>query len=205
MPSNIDIAMPTMARKELTKIVKSHYRKHKVFSSEQDPTETLGQNFNKCFELAREDDNKSFGVMVVGSDDLINPDYFEFLEDTRPYYCDLGACYWYNLQTGEMILTEGISLGAGKYFSKQFLTRCDWKPYEDELNKNIDRGPSRFFDKTERLTQTKPWCIDMKGPGSLWKWSWVQNIPLCQDIEKPSRVFDKFGSDIAKFKRFLDD
>lgn len=119
------------------------------------------------------------GVMIVGSDDLIHPEMFERIRDEKPLYLEIGGCHFFESQTGCMLYIEKFNCGAGKYFSHEFLDRCDWKPYDDELNKNVDTSPRGYLKSGERqlflTTKTKPLCIDIKTANeNMWDFAWVE-------------------------------
>jgi len=155
----------------------------------------LGRKFNEGFRYIQEKKPDIIGAMIVGSDDLIHEQYFQHIRNIQPLYTELGRCLYYNGETGDMRCTPGMEAGAGKYFSNEFLARCDYKPYVESLNRNLDRGPKRFLaPQFERLSIDIPWIIDIKGPESMWSWDHAVGQRATYEVD-PYQAFKEFGLD----------
>jgi hypothetical protein len=142
------------------------------------------------------------GVMIIGSDDLVAPWVFESLAKKRPQYQEVRGVHFYNSQTGEMVFDRQFKCGAGKYFSVDFLDACDWEPYDELKDKNVDDGPSRFLAgvKHERMQASKfvPACIDIKTDDNMWGWRWVKGLPGAEGVESPDRVFEMMDDEMIE-------
>lgn len=152
------------------------------------PGSALGFKFNQGIKLNRSLNRPvRDGVMIVGSDDLIAPAVFERIRDERPYYQEIRGAHFYNAETGEMVFAWKSHCGAGKYFSRAFLDTCDWRPYDDEANKNVDNGPSRFLPNGGDVMQAsanRPLCIDIKCFGeNMTAWSIVSGY-MSEPVDK---------------------
>jgi hypothetical protein len=159
------------------------------------PNEPLGLKFNIGIDVAN---TMQFpcGVMIVGSDDLIAPAVFEAIREKDPLYQEIGGCHFFESATGRMIFAPHFNCGAGKYFSDDFLARCDGRPYVESENLNVDGGPRRFLSAGERLimqsSADKPLCIDIKtAEENMWNFAWVDNIGGSKEITG-SRITDAF-------------
>ena len=158
-------------------------------------TQPLGKKFNQSFEYLKEKRPDIIGAMIVGSDDLIHEQYFQHIRNTLPLYTELARCLYYNGETGDMQCTNGMESGAGKYFSNEFLARCDYQPYVGTLERNVDRGPKRFLaPQYERLSIDIPWIIDIKGPESMWGWDHAVGQRGTYEVDA-YQAFKEFGLD----------
>ena len=193
---NIAVVIPWHGRVKLARKVFSYHASNPVFT-EGGVNDPLGAKFNRGFAHVRNWPLDVYdGAMIVGSDDLIHPDYFAWIRENKPVYCELGACHWFNGETGEMRAAEGSRLGAGTYMSREYLERCSYAPYEPEKNKMLDSGPPRWLKRGERTTLDPPehpiYLIDIKGPGSMWGWDWVTRLPRQRRVDA-DKVFASFG------------
>ena len=139
------------------------------------------------------------GVMIVGSDDLISPYIFNELAKQEPHYMEIGGCHFFESQTGRMRFIHAFNCGAGKYFSKEFLDRCYWQPYDDTANINVDRGPRKFLGSGERLiwqsSKHIPFCIDVKTKSeNMWDFGWVEKAE--QGVELTAAEIGKCFKDM---------
>lgn len=143
----------------------------KVFSL----NEPLGHKFNEgiddCCQLDVD------GVMIVGSDDLISPAVFIEIRDNLPEYQEIRGVHFFNSETGEMVFERGFMCGAGKYFSRSFLDACDCRPYDEEAERNVDKGPDAWLDGERSVIRAglrSPLCIDIKTAENMWGWDTVK-------------------------------
>jgi hypothetical protein len=88
------------------------------------------------------------GVILIGSDDLIAKEqfdlYFSFTPDESKYI-GFSSCYFYDTEEKQMRYFKGYgqTIGAGRYFSKKVLDKCDWQLWEGEQNKSLDANCKR--------------------------------------------------------------
>lgn len=149
------------------------------------------------------------GVMIVGSDDLIHPGVFRLIRDYRPLYQEIRGCHFFESQTGRMAFVERFNCGAGKYFSREFLDRCDWKPYDGELNKNVDSSPRAYLKSGERglylSSTTHPGCIDIKTANeNMWDFEWVEaQGPVDLTAQQTARCFKEMNGERPDWWRGL--
>jgi hypothetical protein len=140
---------------------------------------TLGEKFNFGIWSAPIQEEGLDGVMIVGSDDLISPYIFRELATQKPHYMEIGGCHFFESATGRMRFIQQFNCGAGKYFSREFLDRCDWKPYEKDATRNVDSGPRKFLREGEVTVWQSSWytpfCIDVKTHSeNMWDFEWVE-------------------------------
>jgi hypothetical protein len=163
----------------------------KVVFTENSP---LSAKFNNTIEGARDHD----GVMVVGSDNIIHDDYFEWIAANKPVFSELGSCYYFEQATGEMLLHWRAVLGAGKYMSREMLQRCSYRPYAEDLDRNVDGGPKRFVRQGEchHLT-TVNWAIDVKTPEeNMWDFDYIRTKYRNTENAEAKGVFNAFNLDV---------
>jgi len=168
----------------------------KVFSL----NEPLSAKFNKGIDACRMLDIE--GVMIVGSDDLIAPWVFEGVAKKRPFYQEVRGVHFFNSQTEQLVFDHQFKCGAGKYFSKDFLDKSNWNPYDEWKDKNVDSGPERYLasGRTEikQASMYKPACIDIKTDENMWDWEWVKRLPGIEGVESPSEVFAHMDDEMVE-------
>ena len=150
----------------------------------------MSAKFNNTIEMALPSD----GVMVVGSDNLIHRDYFDYLAEKRPDFVDLGWCYYYEQATGKMLWHYQAVLGAGKYMSRTILERASWRPYEENQNRNVDGGPKKYVYEGEGVYLQEPWAIDIKTPDeNMWDFSVIEGRYRNTQEVDAKLIFASFG------------
>jgi hypothetical protein len=100
-------------------------------------------------------------VALVGSDDFITKNYFEYASEIISSGDDMVGildCYlsdivsrkiWYwGGYTGER---KGDSIGAGRIYSKKILQEMKWKPFQDNGYHNYDRDDERSENKVKNI------------------------------------------------------
>lgn len=142
---------------------------HVVVSHRSDP---IGKKFNDGINIGTV--YPFDGVMIVGSDDLIAPSVFQQIARDLPIYQELRGVHFYDSHSGEMVWDPHFLCGSGKYFSAEFLDRCDWRPYDDEADKNVDKGPNRFIGPGERLalhaSEDAPVALSIEVSDNMTPW-----------------------------------
>ena len=211
---NISVCIPVWGRDALTEKVIDYYRelrKEFGFGIVVGLSEEVSYNLDDCLVVYTENTplSKKFndiiessfwgaeGVMIVGSDNLIHPEYFRWIAEKRPVFSELGRCFYVDQATGDTLLHWQAVLGAGKYMSKRILMRCDYRPYEENLNRNVDGGPKRFVAENEchHLT-TQNWAIDIKTPEeNMWSFDHIREKYKNTEYAKAEDVFSTLGLD----------
>jgi len=155
----------------------------------------LSAKFNNIFEAVPRDYE---GAMIIGSDNLIHPEYFRWVAGKKPVFSELGRCFYFEQATGEMLLHYRAVLGAGKYLSRKVLMRCDYRPYEENLNRNVDGGPKRFVADGECVHLTgQNWAIDIKTPEeNMWSFNHIKRKYKNTENAKAEDVFNTFDLDV---------
>lgn len=211
---NIAVVIPIQGRIELAKRVMLYYETLDVeginiytvpiidpdddlgttetisFSPEGIP---LGEKFNQGIAYASlfEPD----GVMIVGSDDLVAPRVFENIVQKKPRYQEIKGVHFFNSKTLEMVFARKSHCGAGKYFSKDFLVECDYAPYDDKAERNVDNGPSRWVTGAREVVESElysPCCIDIKTATNMTPWEVVERYNATENANADT-VFAKIG------------
>lgn len=106
----------------------------------------LGAKWNAALSLLRDQDVD--GVVILGSDDLINEHYFHVLKRTLREGCPivgLDTFFVLDAQRGRMMEwlgyvppREGESVGAGRFLRRDILNRLDWELWQNNLNSGLD-------------------------------------------------------------------
>lgn len=192
---DIAIIIPCHGRERLAKAVINYHLNipHTIVIPVKEDIKPLGKKFNAGFLWLKNANYDIQGAMIVGSDDIVHEKYFQAIRLTKPLYCHLERCLWYNGATGDMWCTPGMQVGAGKYFSNKFLARCDYEPYDATLDRNVDNGPKRFLaPQFERQGVDIPWIIDIKGPESMWSWEYSIGQRRSYEVDS-TEAFKDFG------------
>ncbi len=131
------------------------------------------------------------GVVVIGSDDLLNAAYFEEMAArlaSGQEAIELRGIYFYDAPNDELMYANQWSTGVGRCFSSSLLRRRDWTGWESGHDRRID------------ITMTKPllqWAnprtwisdlrttdirvVDIKTGDGMWSFDW------CKSICRPDR------------------
>lgn len=153
--------------------------------------EPLGHKFNEGIRDCQMYDID--GVMIVGSDDLVSPAVFRNLAEKDPMYQEIRGVHFFNSQSGEMVFERTFVSGAGKYFSREVLDTCQWSPYDEEGDRNLDSGPNRFLGgiPQERVyaSLNTPMVIDIKTVTNMWDWNKVLEYELIEAVPVPIECF----------------
>ncbi len=114
------------------------------------------------------------GVVILGSDDLINNEviekYYDLIE--QDYRGVFGFEDLYFIDTYSMLLSHfncgTKSYGAGRFYSYHSLNKCKWKAWRGQLNKGLDNNSAEYlkskgvkFD-TCKLSDIKGMLLDIK-------------------------------------------
>lgn len=117
-----------------------------------------------------------WGVIVIGSDDLLTRDYFRWLRghiETGAEVFSLRGCFFYDGDTGEVVRSPRFLPGAGRYFSRSLLDRVGWRVWPDDRERYLDGAAD------EVARQGRPWrfmhcgddgvaILDIKAGTNMW-------------------------------------
>lgn len=113
----------------------------------------LGAKWNAALSLLRDQDVD--GVVILGSDDLLNERFFHVLKTLVDEGCQLaGLDTFFVLEgrngrlmewLGYLPPREGESIGAGRFLHRELLERLNWHLWEDGLNAGLDASMWRLL------------------------------------------------------------
>jgi hypothetical protein len=128
---------------------------------------------NKCRELGVE------GVVLLGSDDMVNEGYFKALSsfDTESV-TGLKDIYFYSTESKKVGHWAGYkegkqSAGAGRFFPLSVLDKMDWKLWDDGLNSGLDNNCSMrlaeagIVENIVTMEESGAFLIDIKHTFSI--------------------------------------
>lgn len=138
-------------------------------------------------------------LQIMGSDDLMSIGAFKHYKDVDLngfldfYVFDsktkLGA-YW----KGYDFLRKNETIGAGRLISREIVEACNWKLWNDDLNKGLDRSFSRTIFKSVtsinamRLKDINECLIDIKSSENLGGFHKYNNH-IKKDIKETIKKF----------------
>lgn len=113
----------------------------------------LGAKWNAALSLLRDQDVD--GVVILGSDDLLNDRFFHVLKESLDEgYLLAGLDTFFVLESrsgrlmewlGYLPPREGESIGAGRFLHRELLERLNWHLWEDGLNAGLDASMWRLL------------------------------------------------------------
>ena len=154
------------------------------------PNSPLSDKMNeglKAFRTAGVD-----GVVIIGSDDLLNAAYFEHAAATLAAGKDvleLRGIYFYNAPTDELVYADAWSTGVGRCLSARLLNAREWVGWESGQDTHLDHamrtqavvhGRERAWVADLRKTDIR--VVDIKTEENLWSYAWCVN-----EITRPDR------------------
>ena len=156
--------------------------------------------------------NSLAGVMIVGSDDLVTPQYVDavkYLLARGVDYISLPTLYFYNLDTGRMHYCLAERLGLGRVLSRRLLDMLDWEPWPNDLNSGLDGA---MWDRISKLKDVKAVklsiktctklgiaALDIKGGGNnIWSYQDSVSNLIGSEIKKPAEVLNKHFPNVAQ-------
>lgn len=83
------------------------------------------------------------GIIILGSDDILSNNYLKTINELSIKYDMIGVRHWYieyQKRTYYVEYTDKvkITLGSGRYYSRQILDKIQWELFEIFLNKGLD-------------------------------------------------------------------
>mmetsp|Transcript_42548 Transcript_42548/g.166094 ORF Transcript_42548/g.166094 Transcript_42548/m.166094 type:complete len:299 (-) Transcript_42548:2067-2963(-) len=165
-----------------------------VVGSEREASEKLALGYGMMY---LEEDNSPLGkkhnaglrkireispdaVTIIGSDDLVNAQYFislkkAFIED-RIHVWGLKDVYFFDLSSETLVYTAGYhtaylevsaSVGLGRAYSRQVLEEIDWHLWDDERERGLDQSAVRRIIRKFPLISTISRSVSGKDAGIL--------------------------------------
>lgn len=108
----------------------------------------LGSKWNAALSLLR--DRNVDGVVILGSDDLVNERYFHVLKELLDQGCllaGLDTFFVLESQNGRLMEwmgylppRQGESIGAGRFLHRKLLELMKWHLWEDGLHEGLDKS-----------------------------------------------------------------
>ena len=179
-------------RPELTKIVLDYYKQFPKLElicvgSEGEKSKQLAEGWhyveyknypvsekhNQALKKAKE--LKVDGVILIGSDDLMSKEVFEFYQTLTPtenvvhgfsdihfFDTEKGNLYYY--QPNKILQ----SIGTGRFFSKKILNKCNWELWDNDLNRRLDTNCTNklknlcIFEQILKLSDINGFVVDVK-------------------------------------------
>jgi len=169
------------------------------------PNVPLGAKWNAAVEYVRESVEPGAMLLILGSDDLVNPEYIEVCAE----YVERGAvrvdtctCWMYDAVGLRASILHGARIGAGRALSWDALVKVGFRPWPAEATHNLeglrdatalrvdpgqdallrDAGIRRVMiaPETKPLAYI-PMIVDVKTGQNCWSWEVFdpQLNPMC--------------------------
>ncbi len=139
------------------------------------PNRPLGKKFNTAVHHAV--DHDLLGIIVIGSDDILSPDYFGHVVSMAERGYDFVEPHEFCIYVpGEERVNVCLSAttGAGRYLSTKLIARMGGSPWSGDLNAFLDanmmarmRGLERRSNAVRDMLQSGYVILDIKGEG-MW-------------------------------------
>jgi hypothetical protein len=193
-------------RPELTKIVLEYYKQFDLelicVGSEgkqskklakgwhyiEYPNNPVSDKHNKALIKAKE--LNVDGVILIGSDDLMSKELFDFYQTLTPnetFVHGFVDGHIYDTTTNKIHYLErhldAQTVGTGRFFSKLILDSCDWKLWSDGLNKGLDTNCTNnlkklcIFEKKYRLSGINGFFVDIKHTENITPMEIFKDLP----------------------------
>lgn len=142
----------------------------------------LGRKFNKGLAYLKDKDFDY--VFIAGSDDIFQPELFDYYETLKGKYDYVGLLdfYFHDFQMtkycpGFVHDRKGEPHGAGRMISRKVLEQLDFKLWDDDLNSGLDASMTKRLKplslKTYFFSMKKKgfWAVDLKSKNNLHQMS----------------------------------
>jgi len=164
----------------------------------------VSDKHNYLLEKVRELDVD--GVVMSGSDDIFNDEFFEYIYTLSPEeenVIGLKECFFYSTRLNQAGHWKGYkdgtqSVGAGRFFSKKVLEQLDYRLFGRHLDKGLDSSCNRKLvelgikDIVKENKEINSYVLDIKHTQSLTRDTLVQG---CEPLEVDT-LKNIFGKDI---------
>ncbi len=164
----------------------------------------LAQKFNKAFTAARMYEVDA--VLLIGSDDLISKDLFEYYQNNysedADYMLGLRDLYYHDLKSSRTIRSTDIfyqhkplPIGCGRIFSKKLLDKINWKPYGDmKISAALDTNSTLYL--TQKGINNK--TVSMSDSGVAVDIKSGESINSFRLVEKKYGTVEQVDYDVLK-------
>lgn len=166
----------------------------------------VSDKHNQLIQKAKE--LKADGVVLMGSDDIVNDNFWEHiysLSETESDVVGFKDIYFYDNFEKKLGYWEGYNnknqtIGAGRFFSKEVLTKMGWKLWNKSLNSGLDSNCSQRLrakgikEKSLSMIENDVFIVDIKHTRNITPSSILRNC-------KPINIEDmakKAGAKVTK-------
>lgn len=148
----------------------------------EETNDPLGAKWNRGLQAFEDTDVD--GVMVIGSDDLISPAYFEQVRDANAEVFSFRGCTMY-VQEPRVRLAHSkkFHTGAGRYLSAKLLKRIKYKGWPGGRAYKLDGALDNLVESNTRLGARKwahngeggAWMVDVKTAENMWSFAAMES------------------------------
>lgn len=169
------------------------------------PNSPLGAKWNAALAYAEELDGErgwnSVGVVIVGSDDILNLALFTWLAkyyDTADFI-ELADCYFYDLVTSRVLWLYRGRIGAGRFISRDLLDKCAWKLWNPDAERGLDHGTNQILGKCEHaLYRGGAAALDIKTADcNIWSFDHLRDNVRSEDSDAAT-LQSLFGEEVMR-------
>lgn len=140
----------------------------------QMPNRPISSKWNTgAKELGRQ---KVDGIVIIGSDDFVNPGYFELLRQLpeKIDYLTPSGLHMLDLFTMRCLYLQRIRVGAGRFVRRSLLNKVGWEPWESNNSARLDSAMDRNLSPhIKRVVSFDPkeygiTILDVKSGENMW-------------------------------------
>lgn len=145
------------------------------------------------------------GVVVIGSDNLLNAAYFEYAASLLAQgreFMEMRGIWFYDLPGDELTYAGQWSTGVGHCMASSILRRRDWKAWDDGHDRYLDRLVTKRIASHAHprswisdLRKTDVRAVDIKTADNMWGYDWCVNEVCRADrrhpVNNPRSWFDR--------------
>jgi len=120
------------------------------------------------------------GVVLMGSDDIVSDNYFEFIKskETSENVIGLKDLYFYSTKTKELSYFGGYrnnqqTVGAGRYFPMSVINKLNGELWDEKLNSGLDTNCTNklkangIIEDSYSMQETDIFLVDIKHSRSI--------------------------------------
>lgn len=144
-------------------------------------------------------------IVIVGSDDLLAPEYFEMLRNVLADGVDyfiLSSMYFFDALTGRLALSRYENAGAGRMIARPLLEAVDWTPWHhrgrpDPANyRKCSPLATKEFKPTLDIA-SRTVALDIKSQNNIWTFDEIAASFDTEILDNPNQtlceVFGEWG------------
>jgi len=161
------------------------------------PNLPLSDKFNYGVRMAGNHDPDA--VMIVGSDNLISPEYFKELKYYWAYgygYTAPSGTYFFNGHECRYVRST-VGCGAGRVLSKEILNKCNWQPYEAGADKYIETSMKNRIGAPDYMIDVSPesgrYVVDIKTKDNIHSYEKMAYNLTAQMVDV-GKIYEAFPS-----------